>query len=197
MGTFPLQRRPTQSYSVGGVRFGDDRGDILHPGCDLIAPAGTEVLAVEAGEVIYGPRLFFESGPHVKDAKSGAWVCKAGVTCLWVYDILIKHENFLARYGEVAQTAAPGIFTGAKVEEGQVIGYVGAQTVSTMLHFEMYGNPNDISYPTAKGNMQYLNFKPKKTYSRRKDLMNPMKYLDECLEKWRGGFRSGFEPLLQ
>ena len=195
MGTFPLQRRPAQSYSVGGVRFGDDRGDILHPGCDLMAPAGTEILAVEAGEVVYGPRSFFESGPHVKDKDTGVWSCAPGVTCLWVYDILIKHDNFLARYGEVALNAAPGIVKGAKVEEGQLIEWVGAQTVSTMLHFEMYSNPNDLTYPTSKGNMTYDSFKPKKTYSRRKDLVNPTTYLNECLEKWRNGWRSGYDEL--
>ena len=179
MATFPLAKRPTQSYSVGGVRFGDDRGDILHPGCDLLAPAGTEVFAVEDGIVLYPPRAFFESGPHVQNDDK-QWVCKPGVTCLWVYDVLIQHKNFLARYGEVSANAAPGIKAGAEIKEGQLVGWVGAQTVATMLHFEMYSNANDTSYPTAKGNMQYLNFKPTKTYSRRKDLMDPTNYLDAC-----------------
>ena len=181
MGTFPLRNRPAQSYKVGGVRFGDDRGEILHPGCDLIAVSGTEIYAVEDGEVIYGPRLFFESGPHVKNEDSVS-VCKPGARCLWVYDILIKHATFLARYGEVALNAPVEIKQGETVTEGQLIGYVGAQTVSSMLHFEMYSNPNDISYPTIRGNMQYLDFRPNKTYSRRKDLKNPTEYLDSCVE---------------
>lgn len=180
MATFPLAQRPAQSYKVGGVRFGDDRGDILHPGVDLIAPAGTEVYAVEDGRVLYAPRAFFESGPHVK-AEDGKWVCKAGVTCLWVYDVLIQHRDFLARYGELRSTAAPGIKQGEWVVEGRLVGWVGEQTVATMLHFEMYSNSDDVTYPTVKGNMKYLNFKPSKTYSRRKDLMDPTTYLDKCL----------------
>jgi len=179
MATFPLAQRPAQSYKVGGVRFGDDRGEILHPGCDLIAPAGTEIFAVENGTVLYSSRAFFESGPHVLD-ENKKWVCKAGVTCLWVYDILIRHRGFLARYGEVRATAAPGITEGARVMEGQLIGWVGDQTVATMLHFEMYSNAHDTSYPTVKGNMHYNSFKPSKTFSRRKDLLDPTTYLDSC-----------------
>jgi murein DD-endopeptidase MepM/ murein hydrolase activator NlpD len=183
MATFPLPARPAQSYSTGGRRFGDDRNSMLHPACDLIAVAGTEIYAVEAGTVIYGPRRFFESGPHVWDAANKKSVCKPDAECLMVYDLLIKHPNFLVRYGEIGVRVAAGIEPSATVTEGQLIAYVGAQSVSSMLHFEMYSNTEDISYPTVKGNMQYLNFNPTKTYSRRKDLMNPTTYLDGCVLK--------------
>ncbi|MBS1797143.1 MAG: M23 family metallopeptidase [Acidobacteria bacterium] len=184
MATFPLPERPAQSYKTGGRRFGDDRGSMLHPACDLIAVPGTEIYAVEDGTVVYAPRAFFESGPHIADPDDPKKsICKPGVECLMVYDMLVKHANFLVRYGEIAVRAPKEIVKGAEVKEGQLIAYVGAQTVASMLHFEMYSNTEDISYPTEKGNMKYLNFKPKKTYSRRKDLMDPTDYLDGCVLK--------------
>lgn len=189
MATFPLPARPAQSYRTGGRRFGDDRGAMLHPACDLLAVSGTEIYAVEDGTIIYGPKAFFESGPHIADPNdSTKSICKPGVECLMVYDMLVKHKTFLARYGEIGIRVPKEIKPGATVTEGQLIGYVGAQTVSSMLHFEMYSNPDDISYPTVKGNMTYLNFKPKKTYSRRKDLMDPTDYLDGCIVSWMSGF---------
>ncbi len=183
MATFPLPARPALSYKTGGRKFGDDRGSLLHPACDLIAVPDTEIYAVEDGTVIYGPRRFFESGPHVWDEANKKSVCKEGVECLMVYDLLVKHKTFLVRYGEIAIRVPKGIEPKAEVKEGQLIAYVGAQTVSSMLHFEMYSNAEDISYPTEKGNMKYLNFKPAKTYSRRKDLMDPTDYLDGCVIK--------------
>jgi murein DD-endopeptidase MepM/ murein hydrolase activator NlpD len=187
MATFPLPARPAQSYSTGGRRFGDDRGSMLHPACDLIAVPDTEIYAVEGGTVIYGPRAFFESGPHVPDPNdSKKSICKPGVECLMVYDLLIKHQNFLVRYGEISARRVRGIEANVEVVEGQLIAYVGAQTVASMLHFEMYSNTEDISYPTERGNMKYLNFKPAKTYSRRKDLMDPTSYLDGCVVKTTG-----------
>lgn len=157
---------------------------MLHPACDLLAIPETEIYAVEDGTVVYGPRAFFESGPHIPDPNdSTKSICKPGVECLMVYDMLVKHKDFLVRYGEIAIRVPKGIVSGATVTEGQLIAYVGAQTVSSMLHFEMYSNTEDISYPTVKGNMKYLNFKPKKTYSRRQDLMDPTDYLDGCVVK--------------
>lgn len=47
------------------------------------------------------------------------------------------------------------------------------------------------TFPTVRGNRQYLQFKTKKTNSRRKDLMNPALYLDDCLENGAAGFRPG------
>lgn len=183
MATFPLPARPAQSYRSGGLAFANDRGGVLHAACDLIAAAGTEVYAVEDGTVIYGPRRFFESGPHIKDSETGKRICKPDVKCLWVYDLLVKHSNFLVRYGEIGIKVPPEIQPNAQVKEGQLIGYVGAQTVNSMLHLEMYSNPEDISYPTVMDNMKYLNFQPKKTFHRRKDLMNPTAYLDSCIVK--------------
>ena len=61
MATFPLPFVPTQSYKTGGRRFGANRDDgkRKHAACDLIAPKGTEIYAVENGKVTYGPYLFY------------------------------------------------------------------------------------------------------------------------------------------
>jgi murein DD-endopeptidase MepM/ murein hydrolase activator NlpD len=179
MATFPLPFRPSLSYKTGGRFFGNDRGGVLHAACDLIAPKGTPVLAVEAGKVLRGPLWFFLSGPKVE--QDGKQVCAPGVECLLVYERQVKHATFIARYGEIDRKLPPGIAPGVEVKEGQVIAYVGAQTVSTMLHFEMFANVNDREPLTKRGNMKYDNFpKPKKTYSQRKDLMDPTAYLDGC-----------------
>ena len=54
MPTFPLPFRPKQNYRKGGLKFGADRdgGARKHAGCDLLAPKGTEIYAVETGEVV-------------------------------------------------------------------------------------------------------------------------------------------------
>jgi murein DD-endopeptidase MepM/ murein hydrolase activator NlpD len=76
---------------------------------------GTEILAVEDGEVVRGPYLFFHG----------------------TYAIEVKHYNFIARYCEIRGTAE-GIGEGTSVQEGQVIAYVGKMQTDSMLHFEMY-----------------------------------------------------------
>jgi murein DD-endopeptidase MepM/ murein hydrolase activator NlpD len=185
MPTFPLDFMPDTDYHVGGVRFGDDRGSMLHPACDLIAAPGTKIYAVEAGVVrpIFTKmaKAFFESGPHVWDPDTGKSVCAPGKECLMVYELQIQHGSFLARYGEIAAKLAPGIGPGVEVKEGQHIAFVGQQSVANMLHFEMFSNANDTTDLLAMGNMRYTNLpKPPKTYNRRSDLMDPTAYLDGC-----------------
>ena len=54
---FPLPFIPQLSYTTGGRRFGADRsGGRKHAGCDLIAPLGTPVFAVERVDVRGAPR---------------------------------------------------------------------------------------------------------------------------------------------
>jgi murein DD-endopeptidase MepM/ murein hydrolase activator NlpD len=185
---FPIPFWPELDFRVGAVRFGDDRGDVLHMGSDLAAPPGTEVYAVEGGVVLPNggmvPRPFFESGPHVFDKEKRKWVCAPDVTCIMTYEILVKHKTFIARYGEIGPHLPKGIAPNAEVSAGQVIAYVGPQTVATMLHFEMYSDVNDTSYPYVEGNMDYINLpRPRRTYHRRKDLMNPTDYLSNCILK--------------
>src|ERR1039457_7734983 len=82
MSVFPLRKRPAASYKERPRGFGNPRanGARKHAGCDLYAPVGTEVLAVEDGEVIAGPYLFYD----VVDA------------------VEIRHASgVIVRYGEV------------------------------------------------------------------------------------------------
>jgi hypothetical protein len=60
--TFPLRERPTPSYHERPRAFGSPRdgGARPHAGCDLSAPPGTEILAVEAGTVTRGCYTFYD-----------------------------------------------------------------------------------------------------------------------------------------
>ena len=152
MATFPLHQRPTESYTVNPRKFGCPRANARkHAGCDLYAPAGTPVLAVEDGEVIAGPYLFYD----VVDA------------------VEIRHASGIVRYGEISKTGALGIKPGAKVVAGQVIGFVGKmQTVpQSMIHFELYAG-------TGKGP---LTDRARPPFMRRADLIDPTAFLNACL----------------
>jgi len=153
MSLFPLRKRPAASYKERPRGFGNPRanGARKHAGCDLYAPVGTEVLAVEDGEVIAGPYVFYD----VVDA------------------VEIRHTSgIVVRYGEINKTGAPGIKVGAKVTAGQVVGYVGKmQTVSnSMLHFELF---------TGQGKGP-LTDRSQKPFDRRSDLVDPTAFLDAC-----------------
>ena len=129
---FPLRKRPAYSYKDGGREFGAYRhGTRLHAGCDLLAPEGTEVLAIDNGTVIQGPYLFFDV----------------------VYAIEVQHDSgMVVRYTEIQQTLPRGIIAGARVSRGQVIGYVGLMTSgSSMLHFEMYKGTVNGELTTGSG----------------------------------------------
>lgn len=115
MAIFPLSFIPKLPYSTGGRRFGDQRGSMLHPGCDLIAPQGTPILAVESGIVVAGPYSFYRG----------------------TFAIEVQHPLFIVRYCEI-ERVAPGVARGARVKEGQTIAFVGKMFVDSMLHLEMY-----------------------------------------------------------
>ena len=100
MPVFPLHVRPKESYKEPPRSFGSsrDHGARKHAGCDLYAPARTDVLAVEDGTVIRGPYLFYDV----------------------VYALEVQHPSGIVRYGEISH-AAEGIATGAAVKAGQVL----------------------------------------------------------------------------
>ena len=175
MATFPLPNIPPESYQAGNLSFGNQRQWQVHAACDLLAPSGTEVYAVEDGKVWYGPRQFFLSGRQHRVGKE--IVCNVGSTCIMTYEIAIIHPKFIVRYGEVGITKVHGITPGATVTEGQLIGYVGPQSVNTMLHFEMYSSTDDLDPLTQEGNTKYINVAGTKNFKRRKDLMDPTDYL--------------------
>lgn len=119
MALFPLPTRPHDSYHVPPRAFRSqrDNGHRLHAGCDLYAPPGTPVLAIEDGMVTLGPYLFYDV----------------------VYAIEVSHASGMVRYGEISHVAW-GVKAGVAVKAGQIIAYVGKMksVAQSMLHFEMY-----------------------------------------------------------
>jgi len=121
---FPLKVR-TNSYKNGFARFGSNRsgGKRKHAGCDLYAPAGTEIRAMADG-IVRNIYYFYDNTDAIE----------------------IAHPKHIIRYGEVRKGKAL-VKAGDKVIKGQVIAYVGSLTTkgipSMMLHLEMYSNPNN------------------------------------------------------
>jgi murein DD-endopeptidase MepM/ murein hydrolase activator NlpD len=136
MPVFPLHVRPKESYKEHPRSFGSPRsnGARKHAGCDLYAPAGTEVLAVEDGTVLRGQYLFYDV----------------------VHALEVHHPSGIVRYGEISR-AAEGIAAGVAVKAGQVLGYVGRmQTVAqSMLHLEMFAG-TERGPLTNRGNPPFL-----------------------------------------
>jgi len=134
---FPLPFLPERNY-VGGLGFDADRsavarklgtipGNVLrHGACDLVAPPGTPVLAIDDGRVLRGPYPFF----------------------LGTYAIEVQHTNFIARYCEVA--CRTEVRKHDPVFAGQVIGYVGNQPGGDMLHLELFSGALTGELTTAK-----------------------------------------------
>ena len=120
MATFPLPFKPKLSYHEGGRRFGANRDGSKrkHAACDLIAAKGTEIYAVENGQVAYGPYLFYRG----------------------TYAIEFRLDSGkVVRYCEIEKVAT-GVAVGSKLTEGTLIAYVGKMYVDSMLHFELYVN---------------------------------------------------------
>ena len=116
---FPMHQRPADDYHVSPRRFGANRaGGRKHAGCDLYAPAGTEILAMADGQVIRGPYFFYEG----------------------TYALEVRHDDgMVLRYGEIKEAVPSGVEVGARVARGQVIAAVGLlNSGSSMLHLEMY-----------------------------------------------------------
>jgi murein DD-endopeptidase MepM/ murein hydrolase activator NlpD len=132
---FPLPFVPIHSYKAGGRRFGADRdkGRRKHAGCDLIAPVGTPIFAVDDGVVMEAAEREFYRG---------------------TFAVVVQHRGYVVRYCEV-KSVAPGIRRGAVVRAGTVIAYVGKMFVSSMLHFELYRGPYGAGGLTNRKNQPY------------------------------------------
>ncbi|WP_425489347.1 M23 family metallopeptidase [Cognatilysobacter bugurensis] len=101
--------------------FGDSRGtDRVHEALDILAPAGTPVVAVADGPVA---KLF--------DSKAG------GLT-IYQFDPTGTYSYYYAHL----QSYAPGLEEGQVLQRGQVIGYVGstgnADPTAPHLHFAVF-----------------------------------------------------------
>ncbi len=146
---FPFRAPPSDNYHTPPRAFGARRsgGERKHAGCDLYAPEGTEIMAMADGIVIKGPYDFYRG----------------------TYALEVKHDNgMVIRYGEIKQRLPRGIQSGARVSQGQIIGYVAKiGRLHPMLHLEMYQGTGNGRL-TQSGNI----------YRRRADLVNPTSYLD-------------------
>ena len=130
MPVFPIPFVPELAYTAGARYFGAGRsGGRKHAGCDLIAPRGTDVYAVDDGIVIQGPYHFYSK----------------------TYALEVKHDNFVVRYGEIEKDVAAGVRAEAKLSRGQLIGSVGGLK---MLHFEMYSG-SETGGLTVRSNPPY------------------------------------------
>jgi murein DD-endopeptidase MepM/ murein hydrolase activator NlpD len=105
-----------------------------HPGIDYAAPVGTPVATVGDGRVIF------------KGWKKG-----------YGRYIAIRHNNrYTTTYGHLSRYAAK-LKKGAKVKQGEVIGYVGASGLATGPHLDFrmkkngrFVNPRKMRFPAAR-----------------------------------------------
>lgn len=96
-----------------------------HKGADIVAPAGTPIIAADSGKIEY-------AGWHNHPYGYGNYV-------------IIDHGNgWKTLYGHMSAFA---VSTGDAVEAGQVIGYVGntGYSFGNHCHFEMYYNNSLVS----------------------------------------------------
>ncbi len=150
MHIFPLAKKVDSYKTVMPCRFGYPRdGGRKHGGCDLGAPAGTEIFAIDDGEVVEVSSKFkYETS--VVSIEHGDYT---------------DDDYCVIRYGEVDTVM---VQLGAKVKKGDVIAKVGKQPGGTQLHLEMYSG--DESGPFLQ-----VNNLP---YKRRSDLIDPTPFLD-------------------
>ena len=126
----------------------------MHTGVDWSAPRGSPIIAVGDGIVT-----------------------KAGIARGYGNQIEIRHANgYVTSYAHQSGFAS-GIKTGAKVHQGQVIGYVGSSGLATgpHCHFEVIVNgtkvdPMRIRLPDSKG----LHGKDLEAFKRERDRINSL-----------------------
>jgi murein DD-endopeptidase MepM/ murein hydrolase activator NlpD len=124
-----LMRRPVRGETVHFMSgFGMRRHPILgflrmHAGVDWAAPTGTPIMAAGAG-VIEEAKWKGEFGNYVR----------------------IRHANGYSTSYAHQSRFAPGITEGAKVRQGQVIGFIGTTGLSTgpHLHYEILVNNRPV-----------------------------------------------------
>ncbi len=101
----------------------------LHAGTDFAAPTGTPIMASGAGKVI-----------------RARW-CGGGGNC-----VKIKHNSTYQTVYAHMKNFAKGIKEGARVRQGQIIGYVGSTGLSTgpHLHYEVIVNGKKVNSQKLK-----------------------------------------------
>ncbi len=101
----------------------------MHKGTDFAAPMGTPIMASGSGTVV-----------------RAKW-CGGGGNC-----VKIKHNSTYETIYAHMKSFAKGIKKGAKVRQGQIIGYVGSTGMSTgpHLHYEVVVNGKQVNSQTLK-----------------------------------------------
>ena len=153
---FPMSSFPRQSYKEGMRAFGFRRGGgkRKHAGCDIYAPIGTIVRAMDDGKVVQVAPFY-----------------------LGTDEVVVDHGGFLIRYGEV-MPGAHFVKVGDEVRRGQALSKVGKLEglSQSMLHIEAYTSSLDaVKHPlTIKGAAPYM---------RRSDLVDITPTLDSAVLK--------------
>jgi len=110
MTTWPLPGSYSREIPGNGEpgSFWEDRGDRNHCGVDIYAPAGSEVLAIEQGEVI-------DEGLQTSPDRVAYWNTTR-------YILVRTRSGLYCRYAELGNTR---VKIGDRVLEGEVIGHIG------------------------------------------------------------------------
>lgn len=128
---------------AGDVRFINDFGfprshGRKHRGNDMFADRNTPLVAVAAGTII---RADFEDNYVIGTGRGDL----GGIT-LWLRDD-VGNKYYYAHL----ESIAPGIVTGVRVDQGQIIGYLGnsgnAATTSPHLHFQIHPGGGEPTNP--------------------------------------------------
>lgn len=146
----PDYHKPSGRAQHHGRYFGArrDGGRRLHAGCDLIAPVGTEIYAIDDGTVVELNQSFYHG---------------TGV-------IALKHPGgYIARYCEILPDSIEDTERNQRFKAGDVIARVGKMYSMSMLHFELYAGTGSGPL-TAHGS--------RSQFKRRSDLLNPTSFLD-------------------
>ena len=101
----------------------------MHQGTDFAAPTGTPIMASGTGVIL-----------------KAAW-CGGGGNC-----VKIRHNSTYSTVYAHMSKFARGIKKGVRVNQGQIIGYVGSTGMSTgpHLHYEVIKNGKKINSQTLK-----------------------------------------------
>jgi murein DD-endopeptidase MepM/ murein hydrolase activator NlpD len=158
--------------------FWENRGDRHHAGVDMYAPAFSDVIAIEDGEVL-------EVSEFTSPDKIPYW----NVT----YAILVKNDDgLLLRYAELYDAV---VSPGDKIQAGCLLGHVGLvlnldkinetspryiqklkeKGAPSMLHFEMHQELPDITIKYLGGNF-FVEKKPQ-------GLIDPTNYLKFIIQE--------------
>lgn len=100
-----------------------------HHGTDFVAPIGTPIVTIGSGVVEYA-----------------GWKDGYGKV------VIVRHNaTYKTLYGHLSRIA-PGITTGTRVSQGQLIGYLGTTGLATgpHLHFEIYVNGSPTNFFSLK-----------------------------------------------